>query len=64
MLDYFNFRSTVQIPTFLKKKKVLVNAELEDVIMMIKTLLVPIVESIESNTDYSGTWDHSSHSWK
>lgn len=49
---------------FLKKKKALVNAELEDVISMIKTLLVPIVDSIESKTDYSTIWDPASHNWK
>lgn len=50
--------------SFLKKKKALVNTELEEVILMIKTLLVPIVDSIESNTDYLMLWDPASHSWR
>lgn len=49
---------------FLKKKKALINAELEEVIMMIKTLLIPIVDSIESNTDHPMLWDPVSHSWR
>ena len=49
---------------FLKKKKALINAELEEVIMMMKTLLIPIVDSIESNTDYLMFWDPASHSWR
>ena len=49
---------------FLKKKKALVNVELEEVIAMIKELLVPIVDSLLSNTEFTATWDHNSHSWK
>ncbi|MGI6056064.1 MAG: nucleotidyl transferase AbiEii/AbiGii toxin family protein [Bilifractor sp.] len=33
---------------FLKKKKALVNAELEEVVSLLKTLLIPIVDSIAS----------------
>lgn len=49
---------------FLKKKKTLVNAELEVVVDLLKTLLPPIVESISKNTDYSVKWDHESQNWK
>lgn len=49
---------------FLKKKKTLVNAELEVVVDLLKTLLPPIVESISENTDYSVKWNHESQSWK
>ena len=49
---------------FLKKKKALVNAELEDVVELLKTLLLPIVESITGNNNYSAKWDHESRSWK
>ena len=49
---------------FLKKKKALVNAELEDVVKLLKTLLLPIVESISENIDYSAKCDHESRSWK
>jgi len=50
--------------TLLKKKKALVNAELEDVVELLKTLLLPIVESIIGNNNYSAKWDHISRSWK
>ena len=49
---------------FLKKKKALVNAELEDVVDLLKTLLLPIVESITGDIGYSAKWDHDSRSWK
>ena len=49
---------------FLKKKKALVNAELEDVIILLKTLLIPIVESITGDIYYPGKWDHESRRWK
>ncbi len=49
---------------FLKKKRALVNAELEDVVSLIKALLLPIVESITENTDYSMEWNHEYRSWK
>ena len=49
---------------FLKKKKALVDAELEDVVELLKTLLLPIVESITGNNNYSAKWDHESRSWK
>ena len=50
--------------SFLKKKKALVNAELEDVVDLLKVLLLPIVESITGNKDYLAKWDHKSKSWK
>ena len=49
---------------FLKKKKALVNVELEVVVELLKTLLLPIVESITGNIDSSAKWDHESRSWK
>lgn len=49
---------------FLKKKKALVNAKLEDVVGMLRILLLPIVDSITDGTDYSVEWDHVSRSWK
>lgn len=49
---------------FLKKKKALVNAKLEDVVDLLKTLLLPVVESITGNNDYTTKWDHESRSWK
>ncbi|MBQ7444324.1 MAG: nucleotidyl transferase AbiEii/AbiGii toxin family protein [Clostridia bacterium] len=49
---------------FLKKKKALINAELGAVVDLIKAMLLPIVESIESCTEYLLKWDHTSGSWK
>ncbi len=50
--------------TFLKKKKALINAELGTVVDLIKAMLLPIVESIESCTEYSLKWDHTSGNWQ
>lgn len=49
---------------FLKKKKALINVELDEVVSLIKTMLIPIVSSIESGTDFSLKWDHTFKSWK
>ena len=49
---------------FLKKKKALVNVELEKVVSLIKTMLLPIVDSIVSGTEYKSKWDHTLRSWK
>ncbi len=49
---------------FLKKKKALVNAELEEVVSSLKTMLMPIVDSIASGNEYTLKWDHTSRSWK
>ena len=50
--------------SFLKKKRALVNAELDDVVKILQTLLLPIVDSITNGTDYSAEWDHTSRSWR
>ena len=49
---------------FLKKKKALVNVGLEDVISLLKILLIPIVSNIINGTDYSAKWDHLSKNWR
>jgi len=49
---------------FLKKKKALANVELEKVVSLIKTMLLPIVDSIASGTEYTSKWDHTLRSWK
>ncbi|WP_026506758.1 nucleotidyl transferase AbiEii/AbiGii toxin family protein [Butyrivibrio sp. MC2013] len=49
---------------FLKKKKALVNVELEEVVGVLKTMLLPIVDSIARDTEYLTNWDHTSRSWK
>lgn len=50
--------------SFLKKKRALVNAKLDDVVTILRTLLLPIVDSITSGKDYLAQWDHTSRSWK
>ncbi len=48
---------------FLKKKRALVNVELQDVECLIKTMLLPIVDCIVRGKEYSLTWGHKSRSW-
>lgn len=49
---------------FLKKKKALVNAELVDVVDLLRTLLLPIADSITDDQEYPAKWDHEFRSWK
>lgn len=49
---------------FLKKKKALVNAKLVDVVDLLRTLLLPIVESIADDQEYAAKWDHEFRNWK
>ena len=49
---------------FLKKKKALVKAELNDVVNLLRVLLLPIVDSIIDDTEYTAKWDHESKSWE
>ncbi len=49
---------------FLKKKKALMNVELNDVVSLLRTLLMPIVDSIIDDTEYIVKWDHESQRWK
>lgn len=49
---------------FLKKKKALVNAEFDDVVELLQTLLLPIVGSISNDMAYTAKWDHESRNWK
>ena len=49
---------------FLKKKKALVKAELNDVVNLLRTLLLPVVNSIIDDTEYTVMWDHESQRWK
>ena len=49
---------------FLKKKKALRRAELNDVVNLLRTLLLPIVDSITTDTEYIAKWDHESQRWK
>lgn len=49
---------------FLKKKKALVNAELVDVVDLLRTLLLSIVDSITDDQEYAAKGDHEFRSWK
>lgn len=49
---------------FLKKKKTLTNVELQDVVDLLRTLLLPIVESISGDMVNAARWDHKARSWK
>ena len=49
---------------FLKKKKALINLELDDVIKLLKSLLVPIVENINKGKQYAATWHHKLKTWR
>lgn len=49
---------------FLKKKKALINVELRDAVDLLRTLLLPIVESISGDAGNAARWDHESRSWK
>lgn len=49
---------------FLKKKKALINVELGDMVDLLRTLLLPIVESISNDIGNAARWDHESRSWK
>ena len=48
---------------FLKKKKALVDVELIDVVDLLRTLLLPIVNSITDDKAFAATWDHENRSW-
>ncbi|WP_455052701.1 nucleotidyl transferase AbiEii/AbiGii toxin family protein [Mogibacterium sp.] len=49
---------------FTKKKKTLLNVELLEVIDVIKAVLLPIVESIRDNKEYSLKWNHQIRAWQ
>ena len=48
---------------FLKKKKAIVNVELDEVISLLRRLLSPIVESITKDKEYVAEWNHSLRTW-
>ena len=49
---------------FLKKKKALVKVELNDVVSLLRTLLLPLVDSIIDDTEYTAKWDHELKKWE
>lgn len=46
------------------KKKALIDVELVEVVDLLKTLLLPIVDSITNDQEFFGTWDHKLLRWK
>lgn len=48
---------------FIKKKKALMKIELEEVIEQSKKLLIPIVETIEQNKEFSRQWKKDKNEW-
>lgn len=39
-------------------------AELNDVVNVLRTPLLPIVDSITDDAEYTANWDHESQRWK
>lgn len=49
---------------FLKKKKAMIEVDLIEVIMLLRKLLLPVVDSIENDTEFSSVWDNESLKWE
>ena len=49
--------------TFLIKKKALVNVGFEEVIGLMRTLLMPIVQSIGDGNEFGGSWNFENKEW-
>ena len=49
---------------FLKKKKAMIDVDLIEVIMLLRKLLLPVVDSIENDTEFSSVWDNESLKWE
>ena len=50
--------------SFIKKKKAIENVEFKDVIALVKDILVPIVDSIQSGEKFNKNWFCESKQWK
>ena len=48
---------------FIKKKKVLVQVGFDETIALVKTLFMPVVEAIKSDSVFEQKWDKTSKSW-
>lgn len=48
---------------FIKKKKALVQVEFEEIMQLLKELLQPIVDSIQTNNSFEQTWSKEEKSW-
>ena len=49
---------------FLKKKKAMIHADFAEVILLLKRLLLPVVDSIENDIEFSSVWDNESLKWE
>ena len=48
---------------FIKKKKALVKVEFEEIMQLLKELLLPIVDSIHNDNSFEQTWNKETKSW-
>ena len=48
---------------FLKKKKALLEIELDDAVKQMKSLLIPVVESINKGKEFAAIWNHELEIW-
>ena len=48
---------------FVKKKKAVINVNLDDVVILIKQLMLPITESISDKSAFSKTWNGQTRTW-
>ena len=48
---------------FLKKKKALLEMELDDAVKQMKSLLIPVVESINKGKEFAAIWNHELEIW-
>lgn len=49
---------------FIKKKKALVKVEFEEIMELLKKLLLPIVDAIQNDKSFEMVWDKEEKSWK
>lgn len=49
---------------FLKKKKAMVDVRFEEVIDLLRALLMPIVQSMGAGNEFSGRWSFDDKGWK
>lgn len=49
---------------FLKKKRTMIKVELRDVLVLLRMLFIPLIESITMGADCPKKWQHETGSWK
>lgn len=50
--------------SFIRKKHALINVEFTETLALLKTLLIPIIDSINNGYEPYFVWDHTTGSWK